>query len=86
MSPGIRFQALRLALSALLIGCTCERAGDPCLPWAAEGDTYTVEIVQHIDFGILDGYQFTGHSDRTCGEGFDLGAGDKLTIDAFAGS
>lgn len=61
--------------------CVCEEAEEPCLDWVELGDTYTVELVQRIDFGLLNAGSIRG-PDPSCGVGFDLSVGDTIKVKA----
>lgn len=69
-------------VSLCAAGCVCDPQDEPCEDWSRIGETYTVELVKHVDFGYFDGTTFSGHADRTCGSDFDLDTGSVIHIKA----
>ena len=70
-------------LGLALAGC-CEPPTEPCLPWIDPGETYSVELVQHLEFAVpdmpidpIDGYR---GAERSCGQGLDVEVGHQIDV------
>jgi hypothetical protein len=80
------WRASGLAIAAIASGC-CEEPTRPCLPWAVQGETYSVELVQHFethtdDFEQPLPYERYRLPEHTCGDGLDIGVGSTLQMRA----
>lgn len=78
------------AVTAFIASSCCEPSTTPCISWIATSETYEVEVLDQFE---LDGsaseaddpspYSGYGRGQQSCGEGFDLSPGDKLTMTAI---
>lgn len=78
------------SLGVFLTGC-CEDEG-PCFPWVHQGETYTVELVQHVEVkndtdvdgpDLFDNYR---SGSEPCGPDLDLAVGAVARIKADGNS
>lgn len=76
MGPKRLRTTLLVAMSVTMVAsCNlCERT-KPCLGWVQLDETYTVELVQHLE--LIDVYSSTLDS---CGEGLDLRVGGSVRL------
>jgi hypothetical protein len=82
-SSGAR--VVTLVLVAWLTGSCCEEPTKPCMPWAVEGETYTIEVRERFD-NRYDGDPYTPlpygryPTERPCGDSLDLAPGSMLSL------
>lgn len=78
-----RSAAALLAVAALVLleSCGCERE-KPCIEWAKQGETFTVELVQHLEFTEEDDVLPPGYvvPPRTCGTALDIVEGNVVML------